>query len=265
LLAVPLASSLTGQSSLPGAPSLAAQTLGRLDAGTALHSIRLSGTVTGHFGAPLTGTVTLEASGPAQSRVEFDFPDGRRIELRGDDAHGRPWGSWSDASGTAHAMALANCWIPAVWFLPQFAVLMPGHADEVLSELAGADGSQRLQRVRDVAHQNVRVEAEIERLSTAVLSTDTATGLPVTLDYTLHPDKGAPTAIPVEIRYSDYRTEGGVQIPFHVEMWMQRALVYDIEIQNAGVNPELEGSDFGESATVANSYDQAPHPKGATR
>jgi hypothetical protein len=263
LAGLTLASALLAQA--PAGAALASQTLAGLDTGTVLRSIRLTGSVTRHFAAPVTGTAVLEAAGPTQARVEFDFPDGSRVETRGDDAQGRPWGAWADASGTAHAMALANCWVPAAWFLPQLAVLTPGHAGETLSMLADASGAHRLERVRAVAHQTTAMTAEIERLSAAVLSVDAAPGLPAALAYTLRPDNGGPFAIPVEIRYSDYRTVNGVEIPFHIQEFMQRALDYDIEIQDAEVNPALDASGFAEPAAVAASYAQRPSTKGATK
>src|SRR6266699_1727145 len=49
--------------------------------------------------------------------------------------------------------------------------------------------------------------------------------------------------IPVEIHFSDYRSVNGVQVPFHVEKFLNNSLVLDFQAQSAAINSGLSVSE----------------------
>ncbi|HKI12751.1 MAG TPA: hypothetical protein VKA02_11595 [Candidatus Acidoferrum sp.] len=65
---------------------------------------------------------------------------------------------------------------------------------------------------------------------------DPTTSLPVSYVFNSHPDNNAGLDIPTEIRYSDYKNVGGVQIPFHVQKFINNTLTLDLQFQNASLN-----------------------------
>lgn len=73
-------------------------------------------------------------------------------------------------------------------------------------------------------------------LSTTDIGLDTVSLLPAVLAYSVHPDNGAPVSIAIEIHYSDYRTVSGVQIPFHIQRYVNGFLQLDILVSSAAVN-----------------------------
>ncbi len=62
---------------------------------------------------------------------------------------------------------------------------------------------------------------------------DPSTFLPVSYVYNLHPDNNALVDIPIEIRYSNYQSVAGLQIPLHVQKFINNTLAMDAQFQNA--------------------------------
>jgi len=65
---------------------------------------------------------------------------------------------------------------------------------------------------------------------------DPTTFLPVSYTFNTHPDDNASLDIPVEIRYSNYQSVGGVQIPFHIQKSINNSPFLDLQFQNASLN-----------------------------
>jgi hypothetical protein len=85
---------------------------------------------------------------------------------------------------------------------------------------------------------------QMQHLSQTELFLDAKTLLPVALEFNIHPDNNAGLDIPVEVRFSDYRTVNGVQIPFHVQKYLNNSLMLDIQLQTAVMNSGLAPSAF---------------------
>jgi len=75
-----------------------------------------------------------------------------------------------------------------------------------------------------------------QHLTQVDLYLDPTTSLPVSYVFNSHPDNNAGLDIPTEIRYSDYKNVGGVQIPFHVQKFINNTLTLDLQFQNASLN-----------------------------
>jgi hypothetical protein len=42
--------------------------------------------------------------------------------------------------------------------------------------------------------------------------------------------------MPVDVRFSDYRTVDGTQVPFHIEKYLNGGLILDLHLQTAALN-----------------------------
>jgi len=234
-------SPLLAQASANGAgAAFAARTLAVLDpGGVPLTSIRLTGTATRTAGSDTaTGSVTLEASGDGASRVELDLESGRRLE-----AHRRAAGApraEDEAGGQVRKRAAGDSWAPAAWFLPQFALAAVGSDGLVASAAAPA----HLRLSRQVKSATKGMAAEIAQLSQADLYLDPATSLPLRLDFDRHPTGTVQFAEPVEIRYSGWREYAGIEVPAHVERWVNGVRRLAIDITGAEVNPGISADRF---------------------
>jgi hypothetical protein len=60
----------------------------------------------------------------------------------------------------------------------------------------------------------------------------------------MHPDDNELIDFPVEIRYSNYHAIGGVQIPLHVQKFVNNVLTIDFQFQSAVVNSGLSATNF---------------------
>ena len=82
----------------------------------------------------------------------------------------------------------------------------------------------------------------MQRLSQMDIFLDSSTLLPVALAFNQHPDKDAGLDIPAEIRFLDYRAVNGVQVPFHIQGYLNNSLILDIQLQAATLNSGLTAS-----------------------
>jgi hypothetical protein len=73
---------------------------------------------------------------------------------------------------------------------------------------------------------------------------DATTFLPVATTFNIHPDDDAGLDIPIEARFSDYRTVSGAQIPFHVQKFLNNGLILDLQFATAVLNTGLTASQF---------------------
>lgn len=73
---------------------------------------------------------------------------------------------------------------------------------------------------------------------------DPATLLPLAISFNTHPDDNALRDIPVEIRFSDYRLVNGVQVPFHIQKFLNGSLSLDVQVQNVVINSGLSANEF---------------------
>jgi len=70
------------------------------------------------------------------------------------------------------------------------------------------------------------------------------TQLPYSLVFNNHPDNNMLLDISTEIRYSNYQTIGGAQIPMHVQKFINNSLALDLQFQSAVLNSGLSTNLF---------------------
>jgi hypothetical protein len=84
----------------------------------------------------------------------------------------------------------------------------------------------------------------MQHLTQTDIFLDPNTNLPVAFGFNTHPDNNALLDIPVEIRFSDYRSVSGAQIPFHVQKFLNNSLLLDLQFQTATLNSGLSATIF---------------------
>jgi len=73
---------------------------------------------------------------------------------------------------------------------------------------------------------------------------DSLTLLPAALAFNIHPDNDMGLDIRVEIRFSEYRAVSGVQVPFHIQKYLNNGLALDLQVQIATLNTGLAPAAF---------------------
>jgi hypothetical protein len=203
-----------------------------------------------------TGSATLEAKGSLESRMVLSLSQGLREELRNSPlvsstalSSSLSSGAWAAQGGTWYAMALHNCWTDASWFFPAFTLQAALNDPAVSLIYAGPDtldGASviHLTLYRTPPRQTAAMAATIQRFSRMDLYLDSTSGLPLALMYDTHPDDNANLDIPVDIRYSNYQRVSGVQVPFHIQKFLQGSLLLDLKVGSVQINSGLTDAQF---------------------
>ena len=139
-----------------------------------------------------------------------------------------------------HERPVGDAWTPAVWFLPTLELAGVGRNGLVASAIA----ADHLQLSRQVTSRTQGMAAEIAGLSRADLYLDGASALPARLDFETHPTGTVRLALPVEIRYSGWHVQSGIEIPRHIERWVANVRQLAIDISDAEINPPLPAGEF---------------------
>jgi hypothetical protein len=171
------------------------------------------------------------------------------MELRSVSAAGVATGSWTGPDGVSHPMASQNLMTDSSWFFPALTIAkLLASTNSVVAlvgqEARGGTAVEHVTAVQQTPGLVADVAAETQRLTEMDFYLDASTLLPVALDFNIHPDDNMLLDIPVEIRFSDYRSVGGVQIPFHVQKYLNNVLLFDTQLQSATLNSGLSASAF---------------------
>jgi hypothetical protein len=135
------------------------------------------------------------------------------------------------------------------WFFPAFAISRRLSTKGYVAAYVG----QETRNGQTVEHVSVSQTPSAQMGSGASLFQhltqvdffmDSSTLLPAAIAFCVHPDNNAALDIPVEIRFSDYRTVSSVQVPFHVQEFLNNSLFLDFETQSAALNSGFAASDF---------------------
>jgi hypothetical protein len=233
----------------PQAVTLAAQSITALTGGASVSDVTLTGNATWTQGSDNeTGAATLYAKGSAESRVDLNLTGGLRSDIRNDTA-GYPQGASVIGGGGQQAWALHNCWIDASWFFPALSFLGTTSDSQLVftyiaQESRNGENVQHIQISRYLGRQMATVIALTQRLSTIDVYLDSGSFLPVAFTFNTHPDSDAATNIAVEVDFSNYQDVNGVQVPFHIQRFLQGSLALDIAVTRAIFNSGLQDALF---------------------
>lgn len=230
----------------PQAVSLATKALAALTGGQPISDVTLTGTATRTAGSDVeTGTITLQAMGYADSRMDFAGSAGNRSEIRNSSA-GVPQGTWMGPDGVSHGMASHNCRTDAVWFFPALSILSQASRSNVIASYVGQEtrNGSSVQHLRFVPQVAATQGAVIASLSVEDIYLDSASLRPTAVLFNTHPDKDATENILVEIDFSNYQIVNGVAVPFRIQELINNGLFLDITAQSATFNSGLPQSTF---------------------
>jgi hypothetical protein len=211
--------------------------------GQVVQQIQIIGTASWNAGSLQdTGTVTLTASADGSSLMQLSLAvTGPRTETQtgaGSSANCQ----WAGADGIGHQISLANCWKPEMPFFPELSLqpsLLPsyvGIADLGLGSVGSGSGTYRhLQTQLALTGLPAALAATVTQQSTTDLGLDPVTLLPAILSYSVLPDSGPQTPISIEIRYSNYQTVNGVQIPFTIQRYVNGSLQLAISVSSVQI------------------------------
>ncbi len=263
----------------PQAVALVHRSLAELTGGVAVTDVTLTGTAHRIAGSDdETGTATLEATSAGDSRVDLLFPSGNRTEIRNPAGtplsdsfppnvlvpavamqSPQPVGAWSGPDGVTHGMAGHNVMTDATWFFPALTLATVTSSPSYVLSYIGPDtmNGQAVIHVAVsqpfVAPSGVQVApgppgttfaALKQQLSQMDIYLDPTTSLPVALFFNAHPDSNALVNIPVQIQFSNYQASNGIQVPLHVQKYLNNSLILDLLFTNVTLNSGLSATSF---------------------
>lgn len=194
-----------------------------------------------HAGTPLVGTLPPDA--PAQA------------------SQPQPVGAWSGPDGITHGMAGHNVMTDATWFFPLATLSRLADAPDYTISFIGPeihDGqsvihisvSQQIAQTSSTSSGGMataippNIAAELQHLSQMEIYLNSQTLLPVALAFNAHPDNNALIDIPTEIQFSNYQAVNEIQVPFHVQRYLNGSLTLDLQFSSAVFNTGLTSSNF---------------------
>lgn len=248
-LSTPALTAQSATTASPQAASVLQSAIIALVGNTPVADVILTGTVRRIAGSTdESGTVVLKALSTGEASLAASLPSGSITEVRSSIASG-PAGGWIDSDGANHEMAMHNCWTDAGWFFPTFS--------------SAFSSNQRLQityvgqeALDGISVQHIRVNrivpgdasgtpsSLVSHLSQTDLYINAQSYLPVQAEFNIHPDNDAGIDIPVVVKYSDFRSVGGAQVPFRIQRYIQNSLQLDVQLSNATINSGLTASQF---------------------
>jgi hypothetical protein len=231
----------------PQAVQYLQRALAAISANTPLSDVTLSGSAHRIAGSDdETGTATLKAIAGA-SRIDLNLSSGPRSEIY-NSSGGYPAGTWSGPDGVSHAISLHNLLTDPAWFFPAFPIthgLSSGYgATYVGHETREGQAVEHLTIFQASGVQSPAGVPAMAHLSQMDFFIDSTTFLPASVTFNVHPDNNELLDIPIEVRFSDYRSVTGVQVPFHVEKYLNNSLILDLQFQNVTLNTGLTASSF---------------------
>ncbi len=213
-----------------------------------LTDVTLSGSVRRIAGSDdQSGSAVLKALSSGAARTDLSFSSGTRSEVV-NSSSSTPTGAWSGFDGVSHRIAFHNLLSEPAWFFPVFAVSHRLSSGYIATDLGPETHNDQLVEHISVAQISVSQlaggAAQFQQLSRVEFYLDSNTFLPTDISFNIHPDDNVLIDIPVEIHFSDYRSVNGVQVPFHVEKFLNNSLVLDFQAQSAAINSGLSVSEF---------------------
>ncbi len=188
-----------------------------------------------------TGTAVLKTVSDA-NRLDLSLSGGTRSEIRSS-AGGGLVGTWIGPDGVSHAIANHNLMTDAGWF-PAFTVenlLSATNAVNTYVGLETRNGSSVIHISASQHFSSLPADSAglMQHLTQVDIYLDPSTLLPVSFVYNSHPDNNALLDILTEIRYSNYQSTAGAQIPLHVQKFVNNTLTVDLQFQTASLNTGL--------------------------
>jgi hypothetical protein len=235
--------------------TLLQQSLAALVGNTTLSDVTLTGTARRIAGSDdETGSATLKAAANGSSRLDLSFASGNFTEVS--NLFGAiPAGSWSGPDNVSHPLAFHNLIAETAWFSPNLAIarrLSPtalplGNkfvATYVAHEMLNGQAVEHIAVSQSAPTAEPRGELTFAQLSQVDFYLDSTTLLPAAISFNVHPDNNALLDLPVQVLFSDYRSASGIQVPFHVQKFLNNSLIFEVQFDSIAINSGLPTSSF---------------------
>jgi hypothetical protein len=194
-----------------------------------------------------TGTFALEGTAKGSARLSFTLSSGVSTEIF--NLTGSPAGAWSGPDGISHPVAFHNLLTEQVWFCPNLVIAHQLSSAVYIASYIGHETFEgqavehvSLSQIAPIPDQPHAVA--FEHLTRIEFYLDSSSFLPVAITYNVHPDNNALVDVPVQSRFSDYRSVSGIKIPFHIQKFLNNTLIMDLETQTAAVNSGISTTVF---------------------
>jgi hypothetical protein len=227
----------------PTALALAAKSIAALTGGIPISDVRLTTNVTWNGGPQSeTGSAVFLAKGTTESRVDLTLSGGTRTDIR-NGSSGFPLGEWINNGASPTRYSSFNCWSDPSWFFPVLSSLSISDSSIVFSYVGLENqAGTSVQHLR--SYRAVSAIAVAQQLSVMDFYLDATTFLPASLAFNAHPDNNSNVNVPVVVQFSNYQPTSGLQLPLHVQQYLQGALLLDSVVTGVTVNSGLSDSDF---------------------
>jgi hypothetical protein len=234
----------------PQASTLLAQSAAALTGSVAVSDVTLTGNAQSIAGSDHeSGTVTLAAMAAGESRMDLSLSGGNRSQIRSFDANGNTVGAWSGSDGVQHPISFHNLLTDAAWFFPALTLNRIASNSAMVGKYVG----QEVLNGQSVLHVSVSQTPTVATAPDAAIMQhltqmnfyfDPTTLLPVALSFSTHPDGTELLDISVQIQFSNYQSISGVQVPMHVQEFVNGTLSLDLQLQSATLNSGLSATQF---------------------
>ncbi len=219
------------------------RSLTALSGSQTLNDVTLSGTARRIAGPEdETGTGVFRAIASGAGRTDIALSSGQRSEVQNLTTT-IPTGAWSAPDGISHAISYHNLLAEPAWFFPAFAITRRLSSSGFVASYVGHE-IRNGQAVEHVAVSQTSPTQTLQHLTQIDFFLDSSNFLPAALTFNVHPDNDMGLDIPIEIRFSDYRSVNGVPVPFRVQKYLNNGLVFDLQIQSVAFNTGLTSSSF---------------------
>ncbi len=224
------------------AAALLAQSAKALSGSTAVNDVTLTGTAGWIAGSEEeTGTATFKGISGSY-RLDLSFRNGTSSEIVSL-VDGLPAGNWIGLDGVSHPMANHNLMSDAGWF-PIFTLRGLISSSNIALTYVGREtrnGASVIHISASEQFPNLSGDSSLlmQHLTQVDVYLDSTTLLPVSYLFNSHPDDNALLDIPTEIRYSNYQSVNGAQIPLHIQKYMNNMPLVDLRFQSATLNTGL--------------------------
>ena len=219
----------------PKAVALVAQSMAALTQGAPISDVKLTANVSWIAGPePEAGTGVLLAKGTSESRIDLALSSGgTRTEIR--NRFNGPAGKWSNPDGKSGMYAAHNCWTDAAWFFPALSSLANVADSQLVFSYVGEETWNGLSTTHLRVYERQEGVKKSQQLSTMDLYLDPTSLLLLGVAYQTHPDNDMNVDLASEVRFADYRSVNGVQVPFYIQKLQSGAVLMDVTVTNASV------------------------------
>jgi len=248
LLSISLAAQKTATSS-PQALLLLQRSLSTLAGGKAISDVTLSGTARRIAGSDdESGTAVFEAMAAGAGRMDLSLSSGQHGEVQNLTST-TPAGAWSGPDRISHPIAYHNLLTEPAWFFPAFAIARRLSGSGFVATYVGQEthDGQAVEHVlvsQTSSIQNPHGTPTLQHLTQTDFFLDSTTFLPAVISFNTHPGNDMGLDIPIEVRFSDYRSANGAQVPFHVQRYINNILSLDFQAESVTLNSGLSASAF---------------------